>query len=107
MAGRRKTMAYADIYAAATVAESSLRQKVAVGLYKSAVDILNESPETEDHAQRMAWSRRVVADPVGWAGKAIWKVLENATIQANPEAATDSDVQFVCNSIVPALMKAV
>lgn len=99
-------MAYVDIYGAATVSDSTLRQKVAVGLYKAAIDVLNEAPETEDHSQRMAWARRVIADPLGWAAKAIWKVLENATIQADPTAATDSDVQFVCNALVASLMKA-
>ncbi|MFZ5829119.1 MAG: hypothetical protein ACOY3P_03490 [Planctomycetota bacterium] len=99
-------MAYIDIYAAATVADHVLRQQTAVALHKAAVDILNESAATEDHAQRMAWARRVLADPVGWSERAIWKVLENATIQSAPAEATDNDVQFVVNSLVNALSKA-
>lgn len=100
-------MAYIDIYAAATDVTHSLRKQVAVALHKAAVDILNESAATEDHAQRMAWARRALADPVGWAERSIWKVLENATIQAEPAAATDNDVQFVVNSIVSSLMRGV
>ena len=99
-------MAYTDIYEAATVDNHVLRKRVAVALVKAAVDVMNESPATEDHAQRMAWARRVVADPLGWAAKTIWKVLENATIQAAPLAATDSDVQFVVNSFVNTFSKA-
>ena len=99
-------MAYTDIYAAATVSDHVLRKQVAVALVKAAVDIVNESAATEDHSQRMAWARRVVSDPLGWAEKAIWKVLENATIQAAPSEATDSDVQFVVNSLVNTLSKA-
>ena len=98
-------MAYTDIYAAATVADHVLRKQTAVALHKAAVDIINESPATEEHSQRMAWARRVIADPEGWAAKAIWKVLENVTIQAAPTEATDSDVQFVVNSIVNSLSK--
>ena len=98
-------MAYIDIYAAATVADHVLRKQTAVALHKAAVDIINESPSTEDHSQRMSWARKVIADPEGWAAKAIWKVLENATIQAAPTEAIDGDVQFVVNSIVNSLSK--
>jgi hypothetical protein len=98
-------VAYTDIYTAATDATHVLRKQTAVALHKAAVDILNESAATEDHPQRMAWARRVMADPVGWAEKAIWKVLEIATIQAEPTAATDSDVQFVVNAAVSSLMR--
>ena len=98
-------MAYIDIYAAATVADHVLRKQTAVALHKAAVDIINESPSTEEHSQRMSWARKVITDPEGWAAKAIWKVLENATIQAAPAAATDNDVQFVVNSIVNFLSK--
>ena len=98
-------MAYTDIFAGATVADHVLRKQVAVALHKAAVDIINEPTATEDHSQRMSWARKVLADPVGWAEKAIWKVLENATIQASPATAQDSDVQFVVNSIVNTLSK--
>ena len=99
-------MAYIDIYAAATVSDHVLRKQTAVALVEAAVDVMNESPATEDHAQRMAWARRVLSDPVGWAEKAIWKVLENATIQAAPTEAADGDVQFVINALVNTLSKA-
>jgi hypothetical protein len=100
-------MAYTDIYTAATDAAHILRKQVAIGLYKAAIDIMNESASTADHAQRVAWSRRVISDPLGWSEKAIWKVLENPTIKASPTTALDSDVQFVCNSLVSSLMKAI
>ena len=93
-------MAYTDIYAAATVADHVLRKQTAVALHKAAIDIINESPATDDHSQRMSWARKVMADPEGWAAKAIWKVLENVTIQAAPTEASDNDVQFAVNSIV-------
>ena len=100
-------MAYIDIYGAATAADSTLKKQTSVAIAKAATDILNESDATENHNQRLSWARRAQADPIGWADKAIWKVLENATIQSAPEAATDSDVQFVVNSIIPWMMKGV
>jgi hypothetical protein len=100
-------MSYADIYNAATVTDHNLRKQVAVALAIVAMDIANESAATADHSQRLAWARRVATDPVGWAEKAIWKVLENATIQAAPTQATDGDVLFVVISAIPYLMKLV
>ena len=99
-------MAYTDIYTAATNDAHVLRQQVAVAIVKAAVDVINEATNTEDHSQRMAWARRALSDPTGWAAKSIWKVLENATIQSAPTEATDSDVQFVINSLVNTLSKA-
>ncbi len=99
-------MAYTDIYAAATDAAHVLRKQTAVALHKAAIDVLNESPSTELHKEREFWAVKVARDPVNWAALAIWKVLENATIQANPSGATDSDVQFVVNGLVNQLWRA-
>lgn len=96
-------MAYSDIYNAATVADHSLRKQIAVAIHKAAVDVGNEAENTANHANRLHWANQVLANnegPQQMAGRWIWKVLENATIQSAPAAATDSDVQFVVNSIV-------
>lgn len=97
--------AYTTVYDAAIDASHQLRKQVAVALQKVAVDIINESQGTADHAQREAWARRVKDDPVGMAERTIWYVLENATIQASPATAADGDVLFVVTSLVPTLMK--
>ena len=91
-------MAYVDIYDAATVADSTLRKKIAVALHKAASDIAVESPATENHSQRLAWARDVFKNPVAWSERVVWIVMQNATVAANPGAATDNDVQFVINS---------
>ena len=98
-------MAYTDVYDQATNTTSTLAKQTAVALHKAAVNISNEATSVTDHDQRMAWARRVFADPVSWSGKAIWKVMENATIAANPATATDNDVQFVVDGIIPQLMR--
>lgn len=93
-------MAYIDVYDQAVDANSTLRKKIAVALHKAATDIAVEDPQTANHPQRLAWARRVISDPVGWSEKAVWTVMQNATIAAAPATATDNDVQFVVNSNV-------
>lgn len=99
-------MAYTDIYTAATDDTHVLRKQVAVAIFTAAVNVVNESPDTENHAARLHWARRVLVGndgPTSEAGVAIWKVLENATIQAAPAASEDNDVQFAVNAIVNTL----
>ena len=96
-------MAYTDIYTAAVAEDSVLRKQIAVAMFKAAVDIINEDVSYENHYNRLVWARKILASnsaPITEAEKWIWRVLENATIQANPATATDSDVQFVINSIL-------
>lgn len=99
-------MAYTDIYTAAVDPNHGLRKQVAVALHKAAVDVLNELPSADLHKEREFWATKVVRDPVAWAAIAIWKVLKNPTVAAAPEAATDSDVQFVVNGLVNELWRA-
>jgi hypothetical protein len=102
-------MAYSAIYTAATDAASPLRKQVAVAIHKAAVDVMNESAATALHQQRYYWARRAVSSadaPLAMASRWIWSVLENATIQAAPATATDSDVQFVVNSLVNVMANA-
>ena len=74
-----------------------------VAVKKAANDIRNEDVGTPNHAEREQWRRNVelITDgPQVWARKMIWRVLDNATIQAAPTTASDNDVQFVVNSLV-------
>jgi hypothetical protein len=99
-------MAYTDIYSAATDAAHVLRKQVAVALHKAAVEILNESTATELHKEREFWASKVLRDPIGWAGIAIWRVLENPTVAANPTTAGDGLVQSVVGNAVNTLWRA-
>ena len=96
--------AYTDIFNAATDAESPLRKQVATACQKAAADIFNEATNATNHANRISWARRVlltgITGPMAMAENMIWKVLENAVIQASPATAVDSDVQFVVNSLI-------
>jgi hypothetical protein len=95
-------MSYAIIHDAAVAADSTLRKQITVAIAKAATDIFNENPATNGHERRMVWARQVQTSSgrSQMADAMVWKVLENATIQASPATATDSDVQFVVNSLV-------
>ena len=98
-------MAYTDIYLAATQNSDTqpLFQQVVVAIKKAAYDVINEDAGTTNHTNRIQWARNVhlTSDgPIIWARKMIWRVLDNATIQASPTTSSDNDVQFTVNSLV-------
>lgn len=67
---------------------------------KAAQDIQAEDPGTANHANRIAWASSVEANPKAMGRLMAGRVLDNATIAASPETATDSDMQFVVNSLI-------
>lgn len=96
-------MAYADIYNAAT--DANWQGRCQVAMWKAAHDILAEDPGTPDHERRHDWAVSALRDQLTITPKQIaMQVLRNATIAANPGAATDSDIQFQVNSILGDLL---
>jgi predicted metal-dependent HD superfamily phosphohydrolase len=95
-------MSYVVIYNAAIDEAGTLRKQVSVAIRKAATDVRAEDPQTANHARRLQWANQSLTSSgiSSMTDSMIWFVLENATIQANPGAATDSDVQFVVNSLV-------
>lgn len=101
---------YNEMYTVAST-DSTLLRQTAYAIKKAAFDITNESAGTANHAVRLQWSRNVTLThnaPLEWARKMIWRVLDNATIQASitttngvvTSSCTDSDVQFVVNGLI-------
>jgi hypothetical protein len=88
-------VAYIDIYTAATDATHVLRKQVAVGMHQQALVVLAEASSVTDHAQRVALAQRVLKDPVAAAAMAVWRVLTNGTVAANPTTAGDGLVLSV------------
>jgi hypothetical protein len=85
----------------------SVQQQIEVAVIHDAVNIQNEDPATADHANRLKWADWANKNSsVAWNAFA-WPVAMNATIQAtvqvDPSGQTvkDSDVQFVCDSVLP------
>lgn len=97
-------MAYADIYNAA-VDTAIFQPRCMVAVWKAAHDILTEDPGTPDHERRHDWAVSALRDQLTITPKQVaMQVLRNATIAANPGAATDSDIQFQVNSILGDLL---
>ena len=70
---------------------------------KSAYDVLNEAPETENHADRLVWANVILGgDEAATRDKvqAMMKyaIASNATIQAEPTDCTDNDILYVVAS---------
>ena len=92
-------MALLDIYFAYK-GSGRLLERVAGACLVAAGNIRAEDAGTANHANRVIWMSSVQSDAYAVARNMIPRVLENVTIAANPEAATDSDIQFVINSLI-------
>lgn len=101
-------MAYVDEYALFADTTNDLHKKVARAIDKAARDVINEDAQTENHSNRIVWAAWMRASPsrvIGEANRAMLHVLDNATVAAAGNAATDNDVQFVVNGLVNQLSK--
>jgi hypothetical protein len=96
--------AYTDRVDAARNKGGNLFRQTMFSVWKAAYDITNESVGTQYHAARLAWATKLrfggISAAESFADRVLPQVLENATIQAAPEAATDNDVQFVVNALI-------
>jgi hypothetical protein len=87
-----------------------VQQQIEVAVITAAQAIMNEDPATADHANRIAWATWANQNSsVAWNPFA-WPVGMNPAIQAAVEAdpsgqtVKDSDVQFVVNSNLEAVI---
>jgi hypothetical protein len=88
----------------------SIQQQIEVAVITAAQSIENEDPSTPDHSNRIAWAAWANQNSsVAWNAFA-WPVGMNPAIQAAVEAdpsgqsVKDSDIQFVVNSNVEAVI---
>ena len=81
--------------------DGDLWKKAYAAAFVAATAIIYESPATANHAARLEWANTTRADLAGWVTANKAKILENATVAAAGNLATDNDVQFVVNSLVP------
>jgi hypothetical protein len=96
-------MAYADIFNAAN--DLLFQGRCQVAMWTAAQDIMAESPLTDHHQQRADWANVVLQDKAKVSPRQVaMQVLRNATIAANPGAASDGDIQFQINSVIANLI---
>lgn len=77
-----------------------LWRQVFVALLEAATDIRNEDPDTANHANRLTWALDVEQNTTTHVLAMRARILENATLAADPGGATDNDVQYVVNSLI-------
>lgn len=100
-------MAFKDTYDVAVDETHVFRKQLAGALHSIAIDVLNESDQTADHARRLTWARAITATdqgPVAEAGKWIWLMLTNSTFAANPTGADDGAVKTIAVSFLPIML---
>ena len=94
---------YADL--SDLVGDSIFQKRIRFAILRAAYDIRNEAPLTLNHIARFNWAFKVLegTQPIDYGRVAIGVVL-NPAIGAAGAAATDADIQFQVNSIVPDLV---
>lgn len=85
--------------------DAVFQKRVRFAVLRAAYDVRNEDPATPDHDDRVNWAARVLDDSqqIDYGRVAIGVVL-NPAIGAAGAAATDADIQFQVNSMVPELV---
>lgn len=86
-----------------------LRNRVLASVLKSAAYVVSESPETTNHAARLAWAQATLASEEALRAAATHMyvgVASNATIQAVGNDATDSDIDWVVASLLDSVYAA-
>lgn len=83
----------------------TFQRRLNMALWIAAVDVLNENAGTANHAARVVWARRALKGPqdADVIRRVSIRCSANASIGAAGEQATDSDIQFVVNSLVDEL----
>lgn len=82
------------------IGNPELRQKFRASRIKAAWNILNESPSTENYLIRKAWADKIITNYEVDLDKEYRLLCSNSTIQANPDEATDSDIDYVVASFI-------
>lgn len=96
-------MGYVEEYGLFSDETNDLHKKVARAIDKAARDVINEDEGTANHAERYVWACAIRQTPdniITESHKWMPAVLDNATVSAAGNSATDNDVQFVVNSLV-------
>lgn len=83
-------------------ADTGLVNKVRVGTFIAATNIMLEPAETPNHANRLLWARTVFNDPAAAGAKMMWPVLalNKAATLAQITGADDATVQGAVDSAV-------
>jgi len=106
-AGKKFMSTYTDNYRL-RYGTPTFQEQIEVAVITAASDIQNEDASTPDHANRLAWANWANSNSsVAWLPFA-WPCSMNPAIQqafaSDPNSIKDSDVQFVVNSNLEAVI---
>jgi hypothetical protein len=82
------------------IGNPELRQKFRASRIKAAWAVINEDPATENHLLRKVWANKIITNYEADLDFEYRWLCSNATIQANPSEATDSDIDYVVSSFI-------
>lgn len=90
-------MAYTDIFNIAT-REGVEHQKITVAVAFVAQEIFAENVGVANHAARLTWAVKAIADPRTWAKRMIWAVAADPTVVATYPNTTDEQYKAAVNA---------
>ena len=93
---------YVELFDLAT--DSVFHKRIRFALLKAAYDIKNEGSGVANHVDRLRWAVRMLNNEPLDLGHVAIGVLLNPAIGNAGAAATDADIQFQVNSLVPELV---
>ncbi|WP_323141291.1 hypothetical protein [Massilia phyllosphaerae] len=96
-------MSYSEIYSAAI--DATFQGRCQVAMWCAAQNVADEDPAVKDHQARTDWATRVLQDRANITPRQLaMQVLRNPSISGSPATATDADIQYQVNSILPCLI---
>ena len=90
-------MAYTNIFDIAT-RDGPEHQKITVAVAFAAQEIFAENTGVPNHAARLTWAVKAIADPRAWARKMIWAVAADPTVVAAWPNVTDDQYKAAVNA---------
>lgn len=82
--------------------DQNFQSRVRMAAVIAAIAVINESTLTPNHANRIAYAKRVLSGQVNFITKLSYLVVTNQTIATTAPTgvdATDGDIQYVVNSL--------
>ncbi len=92
-------IAYQTMYSMA-VGNAALANRMTSAVAVAAHTVFNESGATVNHAARLTWAQKTIADPESMGKKVVWGVLSDPVIQAAGVGATDAQLQTSVDALV-------
>jgi hypothetical protein len=78
-----------------------LKKRTTAAVAKVAMYIITtEDGGTANHAERVLWANNALSNTPMAAEKMMWAIAQNTTINSDPAATTDNDIEYVVNVTV-------